>query len=175
MDPKVLSSILPTSAVPGGCCILFGKEEGDAEKTGRWGGWDGDGGEAEIKRRSSYVPSRCTILKRGLYSTINTNPLVALSHAAGWNATSICLHDNLFEYQCGFMLNCFPWSFRWRTGVQGLRFGDRVPYRGQNWKAIIEILPCSESFLADNREEKKKNWKKIGYSQAMLPWSLMGH
>lgn len=64
------------------------------------------------KRSSSYVPSRCSILKCGLYSTINTNPLVALSHTAGWNATSICLHDNLFEYQCGFMLNCFPWSFR---------------------------------------------------------------
>lgn len=161
MDPKVLSSILPTSAVLRRLLYPVWKGGGRCGEDGemKWMRW-GWGGEAEIKRRSSYVPTRCSILKCGLYSTINTNPLVALSHAAGWNATSICLHDNLFEYQCGFMLNCFPWSFRWRAGVQGLRFGDRVPYRGQNRKAIIEILPRSESFLSDNWEEKKKNWKR---------------
>lgn len=157
MDPKVLSSILPSSAVPGGCCILSREEEGDAEKKERRSGWGRDGGGGGWKKKSSsYVPSRCSILKCGLCSTINTNPLVALSHAAGWNAASICLHDNLFEYQCGFMLNCFPWSFRWRAGVQGLRFGDRVPYRGQNRKVIIEIPLRSESFLATDQKAEKK-------------------
>lgn len=41
--------------------------------------------------------------------------------------------------------------------MQGLRFGDRVPYRGRNWKVIIEIPPRSESFLADNQKAEKKN------------------
>lgn len=41
-----------------------------------------EGGRGLEKRSSSYVPPRCSILKCGLYSTINTNPLVALSHAA---------------------------------------------------------------------------------------------
>lgn len=40
--------------------------------------------------------------------------------------------------------------------MQGLRFGDRVPYRGRNRKVIIEIPPCSESFLADNQKAEKK-------------------
>jgi len=44
--------------------------------------------------------------------------------------------------------------------MQGLRFGDRVPYRGQNRKVIIEIPLLSESFLIANQKEKKKNRKK---------------
>ena len=58
--------------------------------------------------------------------------------------------------------------------MQGLRFGDRVPYRGQNRKVIIEIPLLSESFLIANQKEKKKTEKK-GVSQAVLPRSLMGH
>lgn len=41
--------------------------------------------------------------------------------------------------------------------MQGLRFGDRVPYRGRNRKVIIEIPPRSESFLADSQKAEKKN------------------
>lgn len=44
--------------------------------------------------------SSCNILKCGLYPTINTNPLVALSHAPGWNAASMRIYLNINVAPC---------------------------------------------------------------------------
>lgn len=51
--------------------------------------------------------------------------------------------------------------------MQGLRFGDRVPYRGQNQKVIIEI-PLH--FLTANQKAKKNPPKinKKGAIQAVF-------
>lgn len=60
-----------------------------------------EGGCKKKKNRVHHLSlSSCNILKCGLNPAINTNPLVALSHAPGWNAASTRIYLNINVAPC---------------------------------------------------------------------------
>lgn len=69
--------------------------------------------------------SSCNILKCGLCPTINTNPLVALSHAPGWNAASTRIYLNINVAPCKTAsLGVADEGQAWRACASGI--GHRI-------------------------------------------------
>lgn len=125
MGPKVSSWLLLTSAEPGREFLGPAGQAEEAKKEEEAGAIGIGGGVLQ------HVHSRYGLRKWGLYCTINTNALVVPSHFAASSALSICRHDNLFEYQCGFDVKLLPLAFQikgGRTARPGALGADGAPY-----------------------------------------------